>query len=255
MALPRPNKPRIGIPWRTSQEELNHNLAKMRHYLDAVSRADAEPVPLSVRHPDALAEAMAHLDGFVLPGSQHDVNPAEYSAANCGKCEPPDLLREETDRAVLAHAFGELKPVLAICYGCQILNVFLGGTLIQDIHTGVQTGIPHRKKDIQPEPPDDPWHPVRFTAKSQLAKVARATEAIVNSSHHQAIAKPGRQLSITGQALDGIVESVEWNGDANWVIGVQWHPERMIGDPLADRLFSELVSAARAAHRVPTLKS
>ena len=109
MALPGPNKPRIGIPWRTSQEELNHNLAKMRHYLDAVSRADAEPVPLSLRHPDALAEAMAHLDGFVLPGSQHDVNPAEYGTANCGKCEPPDLLREETDGAVLGYAFGEQK--------------------------------------------------------------------------------------------------------------------------------------------------
>jgi putative glutamine amidotransferase len=198
---------------------------------------------------------LAQLDGFVLPGSQFDVNPSEYGASNQGKSEPPDSPREETDRAILGYAFGEQKPVLAICYGSQLLNVFLGGTLVQDIRSEVETSIPHRKKDLQPEPLDDPRHEVRFTGESQMAKLAGATEAVVNSSHHQSIATPGRQLSITGQAADGIVESVEWTGDANWVIGVQWHPERMSGDPLADRLFSQLVSAARRARRVPTLNS
>jgi putative glutamine amidotransferase len=67
---------------------------------------------------------------------------------------------------------------------------------------------------------------------------------VVNSSHHQSVEQPGQQLRITGKASDGIVESVEWTGNGNWVIGVQWHPERMPGDPLAQRLFSELVKAA-----------
>lgn len=247
------NRPRIGVPWRTSQEEVAGNLPKIQNYLDAVTQANAEPVLLSLARPNALE--LGFLDGFVLPGSPADVNPAEYGATNRGKSAPPDLAREETDRAILGYAFAEQKPVLAICYGCQLLNVYLGGTLIQDVWTETGTAIPHRKKDIQPEPPDDPLHEVRFTPESQLAKFAGSTQAVVNSSHHQSVAIPGRQLRITGQANDGIVEAVEWTGDANWVIGVQWHPERMRGDGLAARLFSELVAAARGARNVPTLES
>lgn len=249
-----PNRPRIGIPWRTSQEEIGGNLPKLQNYVDAVRQAGGEPVLLSLAHPEALHPELSELDGFVLPGSPADVNPADYGASNRGKSELPDLPREDTDRAILGHALGEQKPVLAICYGCQLLNVFLGGTLIQDLRTETGTTLPHRKKDIEPEPTDDPLHDVRFTAESQLAKMAGSSEAVVNSSHHQSIAMPGRQLRITGQASDGIVEGVEWTGDANWVIGVQWHPERMRGDALADRLFSELVAAARGARRVPTFK-
>jgi len=251
-----PNRPRIGIPWRTSQEEVAANLPKIQNYVDSVLQAGGEPVPLSLARPQELHTELGELDGFVLPGSPADVNPAEYGASNRGQSQPPDLPREETDRAILGHAFGEQKPVLAICYGCQLLNVFLGGTLIQDLRTETGTTIPHRRKDIQPEPAEDPMHDVRFTAESQLAKMAGSTEGLVNSSHHQSIAMPGRQLRITALANDGIVEGVEWTGDANWVIGVQWHPERMRGNALAERLFSQLVDAARGARRVSTsLKS
>jgi putative glutamine amidotransferase len=250
-----PNRPRIGIPWRTSQEEAAGNLPKLQNYLDAVKQAGGDPIPLSLADPKALRTEFADLDGFVLPGSPSDVNPSEYGSSNRGQSEPADQHREDTDRAILGHAFGEQKPVLAICYGCQLLNVFLGGTLIQDVRTETGTTLAHRRKDLDPEPPDDPRHDVRFTSESQLAKLAGSTQAVVNSSHHQSIALPGRQLRITGQAPDGIVEGVEWTGDANWVIGVQWHPERMRGDGLADRLFSELVLAARGARKVPTLKS
>jgi putative glutamine amidotransferase len=255
MILTGPNRPRIGIPWRTSQEEAAGNRPKLQNYLDAVEHAGGEAVPLSLRDTEGLHGALADLDGFVLPGSPADVNPLEYGSTNRGQSEPPDQPREETDRAILGHAFGEQKPVLAICYGCQLLNVFLGGTLIQDVRTETGTTVAHRRKDLQPEPQEDPRHDVRFTPESQLAKLAGSTEAAVNSSHHQSIAKPGRQLRITGQAPDGIVEGVEWTGDANWVIGVQWHPERMHGDALADRLFSQLVDAARGARKVPSMKS
>jgi putative glutamine amidotransferase len=255
MTLNGPNRPRIGIPWRTSQEEADGNLPKLQNYLDAIQKAGGDPVRLSLTNPEALHTQLTELDGFVLPGSPSDVNPAEYGAANRGKSAAPDAHREVTDRAILGHAFDEQKPVLAICYGCQLLNVFLGGTLLQDVHTEIDTNIAHRRQDIQPEPSNDPRHEVRFTPQSQLAKLAGSTDAVVNSSHHQSIATPGRELRITGQAADGIIESVEWTGDANWVIGVQWHPERMFGDPLAERLFSELVSAARGVRRVPTLKS
>lgn len=256
MTIAEPNRPRIGIPWRTSQEEVTQNLPKLQNYLDAVKQAGGEPVPISLAKPEALTAGLAGFDGFVLPGSPADVNPVEYGSTNRGKSAPPDPAREDTDRAILGYAFAEQKPVLAICYGCQLLNVYLGGTLIQDIRTETGTTVAHRRKDLEPEPPDDPMHEVRFTPLSQLARLAGATsQAVVNSAHHQSIAEPGPQLRITGQASDGIVEVVEWTGDANWVIGVQWHPERMRGDRLAGRLFSELVAAARGARKIPTLKS
>jgi putative glutamine amidotransferase len=255
MMLNGPNRPKIGIPWRTSQEEVAGNLPKIRNYMDAVQEAGGEPILLSLSHPEELTGQFADLEGFVLPGSPADVNPAEYGASNRGKSEPPDLPRENIDRTILSHAFAEQKPVLAICYGCQLLNVFLGGTLIQDLRSETGTTIPHRRKDVMHELTDDPLHEVRFTAGSQLAKMAGSTRATVNSSHHQCIAKPGRMLRIAGQATDGIIEAVEWTGDANWVMGVQWHPERMRGDALAERLFSEMVAAAKGARRVPVTKS
>jgi putative glutamine amidotransferase len=252
MMLNGPNRPRIGIPWRTSQEEVATNLPKIQNYADAVLQGGGEPVLLSLARPLDLHAELAELDGFVLPGSPADVSPTEYGASNRGQSAPPDLPREETDRAILGYAFGEQKPVLAICYGCQLLNVFLGGTLIQDLRTETATTIAHRRRDLQPEPSEDPVHDVRFTPESQLARIAGSTEAVVNSSHHQCVAMPGRQLRITALANDGIVEGIEWTGDANWVIGVQWHPERMRGNALAERLFSQLVEAARGARRVST---
>ena len=243
------------MPWRTSEEERASSLLKIGNYLEAVDRTGGEAVLLSLADPEGLERRIRGLDGFVLPGSPADVEPAEYGAANGGKSEPADLPRERTDKAILSHAFEGQKPVLAICYGCQLLNVYLGGTLVQDLRSETKTQIAHRKKDIVPERPDDPRHEVSFTAGSRLARMAGSPDAVVNSSHHQSIAKPGRQVRITGQANDGIVESVEWTGDANWVIGVQWHPERMPGDPLAENLFSELVAAAKRTRKQATTKS
>jgi putative glutamine amidotransferase len=245
-----PNRARIGIPWRTSPEEAEGNLSKIRYYLEAVSEAGGEAILLSLAHPEILEGQLPGLDGFVMPGSPADVEPGEYGAVNHGKCAPADLSRERTDRAILSHAVESRKPVLAICYGCQLLNVHLGGTLIQDLRSETGTSIPHRKKDVVPELPKDPQHEVRFSADSQLARLAGSTHAVVNSSHHQSIERPGRNLRVTGQAEDGIVESVEWTGDANWVVGVQWHPERMAGDALASKLFEEFVAAAQAARGV-----
>ncbi len=250
-----PNLPRIGIPWRTSQEEGEQLRPKVQDYENAVREAGGEPVLLSLRAGAKLSDHLAPLDGFVLPGSPADVEPKEYGASNQGKSEPPDLPRECTDRAILEHAFSEKKPVLAICYGCQLLNVYLGGTLIQDLRSETGTTTAHRKKDVWPIALSDPRHEVRFEPGSRLAEMAGESYAVVNSSHHQSVDQPGRQLRITGKASDGIVESVEWTGNENWVIGVQWHPERMTGDPLAQRIFSELVKAAKSATKAGAAKS
>lgn len=242
--------PRVGIPWRTVQEETENNRPKIQNYEDAVRKAGGEPVLLPLTRAAELRQLLPALDAFVLPGSPADVEPREYGSVNCGLSEPADPFREETDRAILKHAFAEKKPVLAICYGCQLLNVYLGGKLIQDLKAEIGTTTAHRKKDLvaegKPEPKEDPTHAATLEAGSRLAELAGDRQAVVNSSHHQAIQEPGKNLLITSRASDGTIEGVEWTGDSNWVVGVQWHPERMFGDAFSERLFRDFVAAANA---------
>ncbi len=131
-------RPRIGIPYRTSAEESAGNNAKHAEYCAAVRNAGGEPVAISLQLGDAELKSLANsLDAYVLPGSPADVNPALYGMAKIPKCGDADPAREQTDYALLDDAFANAKPVLAICYGAQILNVKLGGTLYQDIESEI----------------------------------------------------------------------------------------------------------------------
>jgi putative glutamine amidotransferase len=249
------NRPRIGIPWRMLSEESSGFRVKLDYYAESVRKAGAEPVEVSLQQPrDKLLSQMIELDGFVLPGSPADLDPKQYGAVNTGNSEAADEAREQTDRTILQHALAEPKPVLAICYGCQLLNVYLGGSLMQDLRSETGTTTAHRKKDQTPEPNDDPRHSVRLEPGSRLAALVGGAEAEINSSHHQAIAKLGQNLRITAKAPDGIIEGVEWTGDSGWVVGVQWHPERMTGDQFAAALFRDFVAAARRVHERVTQK-
>ncbi len=259
-ANPQPskaNRPRVGIPWRASDDEDKARTAgpagkigKTEDYLKAVEKAGGEGIVITLKDREERGRLIPTLDAYVLPGSQADIEPGEYGSMNRGLSAPADPLRDETDRAILKHALAEKKPVLAICYGCQLLNVYLGGTLIQDLRAEIGTVTPHRKKDVGPEAKEDPIHGATLEAGSRLASIAGRTEAAVNSSHHQAIAQLGKNLHVTAHAPDGTIEAVEWTGDSNWVVGVQWHPERMPDDPLAQRLFEQFVAAARAREAV-----
>jgi putative glutamine amidotransferase len=244
-------RPRVGIPWRTSADEDQAKSigkrGKTEDYLKAVEKAGAEGVLLPLSDQKERERLIPTLDAFVLPGSPADVEPQQYGSVNKGLSAPADPDREETDRAILKHAFAEKKPVLAICYGCQLLNVYLGGTLIQDLQSETGTKTPHRKKDLNAEAKEDPTHPATLESGSRLAMLAGGIQATINSSHHQAIQKPGKNLRVTSRASDGTIEGVEWTGDSNWVTGVQWHPERMLGDAFSERLFREFVSTAATA--------
>ena len=246
MNLPA-SHPRIGIPWRTSAEQTANNRPKLANYENAVRDSGAEPVVLPLNDPSALREALSTLDGFVLPGSPADVSVTEYGAQDLGLSAEADRPREVTDRAILDHAFAEKKPVLAICYGCQLLNVYRGGTLIQDLWKETGTRTPHRDTDIAPDHKGDAWHGAEFEPNSRLAALAQSLRAPINSSHHQAIARPGKDLRVTAHAPeDGTIEAVEWTGQDNWIVGVQWHPERM-HDEFTKQLFDDFVAAARNA--------
>jgi putative glutamine amidotransferase len=242
-------KPRIGIPYRTRNEELSNKRDSYDKYLSAVQSAGAEPVEISLALPPAeLLQLAASVDGFVLPGSPADVEPSLFHAARHPKSAAADLDRERTDFALLGLAVAEHKPVLAICFGVQSLNVFRGGSLLQDVPSEIPSSIQHSwTGHLGPEP----HHTVTFESNSQLAQLAGSTEARVNSSHHQAVLEPGKNLRIVSRAPDGVVEALEWAGDANWIIGVQWHPERMVAtDPLSQSLFRALVAVA-ATRKAP----
>lgn len=247
-------RPRVGIPWRTSTDEdqarATGQRGKTEDYLRAVEKAGAEGVLLPLKDQTERDRLIPTLDAFVLPGSPADVEPQRYGSVNQGLSAPADAAREETDRAVLEHAFAEKKPVLAICYGCQLLNVYLGGTLIQDLQTETGTKTTHRKKDLGAGAKEDPTHPATFESGSRLGALAGSSQAVVNSAHHQAIQEPGKNLRVTSHASDGTIEGVEWTGDSNWVMGVQWHPERMSGDTFSERLFGDFVAAAAKAREV-----
>ena len=244
MAIPSSRAPRIGVPYRTKKEEVTGLVDKLENYLVAVRQAGAEAVPVSLQlSAGRLRELADTLDGIVLSGSPADVDPAHFRSTREPECAEPDADRERTDFALLAHALAEQKPVLAICYGIQSLNVHLGGTLVQHIPAAIGGEIEHDCEDDAPEP----LHSVRIEPGTHLARLAGSTEAIVNSSHHQSVKEPGRGLRIAARTPDGVIESVEWTRDSNWVVGVQWHPERMARtDAFAQSLFRGLAGAAAA---------
>jgi putative glutamine amidotransferase len=247
------SKPLVGIPWRTTGEEQAGLRQKLDYYFAAVHAAGGEPKEVSLQQSnDALKAQIARLDGFMLPGSPVDVDPALYRAAKHEKTKNLDANRDRTDSTILEHAFATGKPVLGICYGCQILNVYLKGTLVQDIPAERQGAGKHGRTDLAPGAvADDLEHKAKLAPGSHLAELARGTEAKINSSHHQAIDQPGNGLKVTAIAgEDGIVEGVEWTAGPNWVVGVQWHPERMVGDGFAERLFGEFVEATRSAKKL-----
>jgi putative glutamine amidotransferase len=233
------------MPYRTRKEELTNKRDAYEKYVVAVQSAGGEPVEISLGlTPAELQDLARTLDAIILPGSPADVEPSLFHAARHPKTADPDAARERTDFALLDHAVTEQKPVLAICYGVQSLNVFLGGPLVQDIPSEIHSKIQHAWTGHQgPEP----HHEATLDSGSRLAQMAGANRARVNSSHHQSVLQPGRNLRVVAHAPDGVIEAVEWTGDANWIVGVQWHPERMVAaDALAQSLFRELASAAVA---------
>lgn len=239
----RERRPRVGIPYRTLQEQLKGDRRKYDFYVRSVENAGGAAVPIELNLPPSeLRQQARDLDAIVLPGSPVDVDPSRYGSSRHPAAAQADPAREATDSALLAHSLEEGKPVLAICYGIQILNVFLGGSLIQDIPGEMHTRIQHAAAKGE----NEPFHEVAIESGSRLADIASDERIQVNSSHHQAIRQLGHGLRVTARSSDGIIEAVEQVG-SNRVIGVQWHPERMVEDRIARALFDDLVATARTA--------
>jgi putative glutamine amidotransferase len=245
-------QPRIAIPQPTASDHVYNNL-NWRAYADAVRASGGLPIELPVNTASSILEpSLRAVDGFVLPGSPFDVNPQLYGQSHESETSPADPLREQTDRIILEHAFATGKPVLAICFGMQMLNVVCGGTLVQDLMILPINHAAARGVQIA--------HTVDVDAGSLLAVVAGNSEGVppggrlqlpVNSSHHQAVAIPGRGLRVVARSmLDGVVEAIELAeldglDSRRFMLGVQWHPERTVeSNAVSRRLFDKLVEAA-----------
>jgi putative glutamine amidotransferase len=241
------DRPRVGVPYRTRNEELTSDGAELEKYLAAVRGAGGAPIEVSLAlSSEELGKLARTLDAIVLTGSPADIQPSLFGSGRHAKTADSDPDRERIDFALLDYSLAEHKPVLAICYGIQSLNVFLGGSLIQDIASEFHTQVVHESEDEHCTP--ETFHAARIEPESRLSKLTGAVDVRVNSSHHQSILELGRDLCIVSRAPDGVIEAVEWTGDANWIVGVQWHPERMfLWDSLAQALFVNLVEAARKA--------
>lgn len=214
-----------------------------RQYAEGVSCAGGVPVIVPYNLDDeALQILFDRLDGLLLSGGG-DIDPAVY-----GETLHPATNEIEADRdrveLVLARWVVEREmPFLAICRGIQVLNVALGGSLVQDIPSQVTDALEHSFERGFVER-NYHAHPVKISADSRLAHVMRAEIAQTNSWHHQAIKQAASSLKVTACAPDGVIEAVEVPG-RRFAIGVQWHPEWLFEDqPEHRRLFEGLVEAA-----------
>jgi len=211
---------------------------KPRDYEAAVSRAGATPRPLSLD--EAAATALEGTDGLLLTGGD-DVDPSLYGEAPHPTYDVTEAGRDAFEIDLVRRALAADLPVLAICRGLQVLNVALGGTLIQDIPSEPGTRLQHDTEG----PPATLAHTVEVKPGSCLAALVGpdATRA-VNSRHHQAVRVLGQGLVVTATSPDGVIEAAEVPS-ARFCVGVQWHPENFHATGEFSGLFEGFVAACR----------
>ena len=194
-----------------------------REYINAIALGGHTPVIISdVSNPETLRRQLKSIDILILHGGE-DVAPERYGAARSPQLGGVNEPRDEFEHRVFQEALRQKKPVMGICRGMQILNVFLGGTLYQDLPTEYpDTSLCHRRSDT----PGNPTHYNVLEHNSRLYKLLQCDTIGVNSTHHQAVKRLGRGLRVAARATDGVIEAVEC--DSLPIVGVQFHPERLL---------------------------
>jgi putative glutamine amidotransferase len=196
-------------------------VATYANYLTALQRVGLIPVLVTPAHdPGAIQELVSTCAGLVLTGGE-DIDPARYGhhpIPELGTVNPP---RDAAECRALGAATRRDIPILGICRGHQLLNVYFGGTLIQDIGAAMGPDLSH----VQTTPWGSHHHHVTVKRGSRLADAIGRERLEINSYHHQAIDELAPSLAVTARADDGLIEAVE-SREHHWVVGVQWHPER-----------------------------
>ena len=231
---PEPDKPggTARQPWYAIRE----------NYCTAVMAAGGLPLPLP-HEPGEVEAYLGLLDGLIVTGGHFDVDPALFGAAGRHPSVTLKERRTEFELAATRAALARDLPLLGICGGQQLLNVVLGGSLIQHIPDEVPGALAHE----QPNPRDEPGHEVALEPGSLLRRICGTDRLAVNSAHHQAVKAVGPGVIVDARAPDGVIEGIEAPGQ-RFCIGVQWHPEYAIS--AGDRaIFDAFVAASAGAER------
>ena len=223
-------------------EPPSHEMALGLAYLQALEAAGAIPVVIPPLAPPLALSLLDRVDGVCLTGGP-DLDPRAYGEPRHASTGPVESELDDFELALARAADARGLPILAICRGMQALNVARGGTLHQHLPDVAGEAIVHR----QSEPGTRPTHPVAIQDASRLGRVLGTAEASVNSFHHQAVARLGDGLVVTGRAPDGTVEAIE-AVDRAFVIGVQWHAESLTARREQAALFRAFVAASRPGH-------
>lgn len=232
-------RPLIGITCRLEPKpERNtawHYL--QREYSEAVWDAGGLPVlvPL-IAEPAYTRELVGRLEGIVLSGSASDVDPSHYGQERHPELGDVTPEKDAVDLAMTHLALETHKPLLGICFGVQAINVAMGGSLIQHLHGEVK----HDDYSLR--------HGITVEPDSVLGRLgAGHGKFVVNTSHHQALDEVPKTLRVTARsAADGVIEAVETTDPDRFLVGVQWHPERIYKEEeLSRALFAELVKKAK----------
>jgi putative glutamine amidotransferase len=192
-------------------------------YVTALESAGLIPLivpPLS--SPDAASAVLDSVAGLVLTGGE-DVDPARYGEKRHEKVRSINAARDATEAALIKEARERGTPILAICRGIQILNVALGGTLVQDIPSQCETDIAHDEESAR----DSRTHEISVEPRSLIARAIGTEHCTVNSFHHQSVKRVADGMRVTARSPDGIIEGIESTDEDWWVMAVQWHPEEM----------------------------
>jgi putative glutamine amidotransferase len=233
-------KPVIGLTCSTSTETSGSGVRRFHcpePYVRRVEEAGGLPILLPTTDPARVEGLLGLVDGVILIGGD-DVDPALYGAKRSPHLGSVDRPRDDFELEIArVCAAGDL-PAFGICRGHQVMNVALGGTLIQHIPAEVAAPVAHSGRT-------DETHPASVVAGSRLHALLGARRLAVNSHHHQAVSRLAKALRVTATAPDGVIEAAELPGHA-FFLAVQWHPERMPKATATKRLFRAFVAAAAA---------
>ncbi len=189
---------------------------------------------------EAMGEVLGRIDGLLLTGSGPDLDPSLYGELKRLKYKVMSPLRAEFELTMARRGAQEDLPILGLCGGMQVLNVALGGSLIQDIGVECERPLRHQQKEAATRPS----HRVRIEAGTLLAEIVGRQDMQVNSSHHQAVRTLGKGLRVNARAEDEIIEGIELPGSA-FALGVQWHPEFLYReDDFNRKIFQAFLDAA-----------